>query len=453
MKKLVTLVLVFCTLVTEATHLKAGYITVERTSATARTCKITITVYTDTRSPVLFGGEQDVLDFGDGTTMLIPETPSIPLTGSANVGVASYTVTHTFPAGGSFLISYIEPNRNEGVMNMENSVLTTFYIETNINLDSHDWFSSTPEFLTPPIFHVVTQSDVSLSLGAVSKDDYIVSYELGTPYRDRGTPVSGYQLPENFQINPHNGLVTWDTKFNGMFCLGEFIYTVKVHLYKKEGDITYRVCTVSADFQIIVEDFPFMGIVYDTTDTDENGRLFIPNNNSRTVKIFFEVPTAAPDPEVIAYSEISDNGDAFSFTTYDSSTAPHIHVGVLTLHSIHSINRVNPYLITVRGKHSGQYSSDLLYLFYTQDLHPEEIVLAVYKEEALIQLFPNPSKDFVKILVPGNQVGTVMVYDATGNLIHSQTGNVIDIHHLKRGLYFCTVRYGSKIKRAKFIKD
>ena len=57
-----------------ATHLRAGEITVERVSCNSLTFRITVTVFTNTiNTNVLFGGEDDWLDFGDGNRMLIPE--------------------------------------------------------------------------------------------------------------------------------------------------------------------------------------------------------------------------------------------------------------------------------------------------------------------------------------------------------------------------------------------
>ena len=84
----------------QATHLRAGQITVERISCINRTVRITVRVYTDTESPVLFGGEQDVLNFGDGTSMLVPETGNTIVPGGINIGTASFTVNHTYAGPG-----------------------------------------------------------------------------------------------------------------------------------------------------------------------------------------------------------------------------------------------------------------------------------------------------------------------------------------------------------------
>ncbi|MFZ6009541.1 MAG: hypothetical protein ACOYXT_04275, partial [Bacteroidota bacterium] len=51
-----------------ATHLRAGEIIVERVNCNSLTFKITITVFTNTlNTPAVFGGDDDWLDFGDGS--------------------------------------------------------------------------------------------------------------------------------------------------------------------------------------------------------------------------------------------------------------------------------------------------------------------------------------------------------------------------------------------------
>src|SRR5688572_32520846 len=71
----------FIVIESQATHLRAGDIIVERQNCSSRTFKITVTVYTNTGSPVLFGGEGDLLNFGDGTWESVPETPNKPQPG------------------------------------------------------------------------------------------------------------------------------------------------------------------------------------------------------------------------------------------------------------------------------------------------------------------------------------------------------------------------------------
>ena len=76
-KSLFFLAIVLCALNCSATHLSGGEIYAERVSPTSLSFRITIRVFTNTiNTNVLFGGEDDWLDFGDGQRMLVPETPN-----------------------------------------------------------------------------------------------------------------------------------------------------------------------------------------------------------------------------------------------------------------------------------------------------------------------------------------------------------------------------------------
>ncbi|MEQ8424924.1 MAG: gliding motility-associated C-terminal domain-containing protein, partial [Cyclobacteriaceae bacterium] len=118
-----------------ATHLRAGEITIQRLSCTSLTFRICITVYTNTGSDIKFG--EGLLDFGDGSKP--HQTPIVENTLRPDLGpevaTVTYCINHTFGGPGKYTISYLEPNRNAGILNMINSVDTRFYLETVINID------------------------------------------------------------------------------------------------------------------------------------------------------------------------------------------------------------------------------------------------------------------------------------------------------------------------------
>ncbi len=253
------------------THLRAGQIVATRISCTGLTFRITITVYTNTGSPVQFGGEMDYLDFGDGTPpVLVPETPNTidPALGPG-VGFASYTIEHTYPGPGRYVISYIEPNRNGGVLNMDNSLTTTFYIETQINIDPFFGCNNTPQLLIPPIDRGCVGVAFFHNPGAYDPDGDSLSYEFVVPYRDRNQTVSNYRAPNNssfysnfnagneagngpptFSINPIDGTIIWDAPGRQ----GEYNIAFIIVEWRKVNGVWYRLGFVRRDMQIIVED-------------------------------------------------------------------------------------------------------------------------------------------------------------------------------------------------------
>ena len=254
-----------------ATHLRAGEITVERVNCSSLTFRITVTVFTNTiNTNVLFGGEDDWLDFGDGNRMLVPEQPNIdrPDLGEG-IATASFTVTHTYSSNGKYVISYSEPNRNAGVVNMDGSVNTRFYIETLIIADPFLGCNNTPKLLVPPIDRACTTIAWFHNPGAYDPDGDSLSYELVIPFRERNATVVNYQEPNdekfytnyntgneagtatpNFSINPIDGTLTWDAPGT----IGEYNIAFIIKEWRFVNGVWVPIGFVRRDMQIIVDD-------------------------------------------------------------------------------------------------------------------------------------------------------------------------------------------------------
>lgn len=245
-----------------ASHLRAGQITVTRPSCRERTVIITITVYTNTASEVKFG-EDGILDFGDGTSMIVPRVENTPTDLGTNVGIATFSVRHSYGAVGSYLISYVEPNRNGGVLNMSDSFFTPFYLETLFDLSALGCNNS-PQLRIPPIDQACAgvafyHNPGAYDINPVGPADSL-SYELVVPFRDRGTPVTGYVRPDalsvegenggppTFTINQVDGTLVW----NAPSTPGEYNIAFNVVEWRKSNGVWKRIGFVRRDMQIIV---------------------------------------------------------------------------------------------------------------------------------------------------------------------------------------------------------
>lgn len=449
--------IIFCALsfllitnISSATHLRGGHISIKQLDKTSLTCRITITVYTDIASPVHFGGTQfsdgDLLDFGDGSSpVLVPEIgPSSLPSGSTysvidiahGIARATYSVNHTYATNGSYVVSYQERNRNVGIINFSNSDATPFYLEASFKLDPMVAEAySTPYFVAEPIFLAPTQNDLSYSMAAQDSSDYLLLYEIIAPKMSKEDDVAGFVLPESFTINQFNGVITWDSKFQGFFHTGEYTFAVKVYQIKDEQIIGYTV----RDFQIILEDGNSGGRISDNRDLDENNRIYVPSEGTYTFKVFAE------DSEVTsleAFSELSSHSNSFSFTSYDSTNGTqNIKVGVVSVTSSAEILRDNPYAIVVRGHYkSGKYNKDSGYLFYTKDIEIPglDIILATEKEEQEIIIYPNPTKDFLKIENDVFKNKTIKLLSVNGQLILEKKNfkeDTLDLRSIPPGVY------------------
>lgn len=255
------------------THLRAGEITLTRVSCTSLEFIVTITVYTNTASEIKFG--DGILDFGDGS-----ETHQTPITDNIirndlgpNVGTVSYSIRHVFPGPGRYVVSYLEPNRNGGILNMFNSIETRFYIETVINIDPFLGCSNTPKLLVPPIDKACTGAAWLHNPGAFDPDGDSLSYELAIPKKEKGQLVDNYRFPNvkefydmagidynianetktgppTFTIDPKTGTLVWDAPG----AAGEYNISFLIKEWRKIGGTWVLLGYVTRDMQIIVED-------------------------------------------------------------------------------------------------------------------------------------------------------------------------------------------------------
>ena len=256
-----------------ATHLRAGEITVTRESCTSLTFIITITVYTNTGSEIKFG--DGILDWGDGSKPFI--TPTIDNTLRPDlgpkIGKVSYSTTHTYSGPGRYVISYFEHNRNAGILNMFNSVETPFYLESTVNIDPFLGCDNSPRLLVPPIDKACRGAAWYHNPGAYDPDGDSLSYEFTIPKRDKGIPVNNYRDPNSkefydrvsinygtaneakngppgFSINAVTGTIIWDAPG----AAGEYNIAFVIKEWRKVAGIWINQGYVVRDMQIIVED-------------------------------------------------------------------------------------------------------------------------------------------------------------------------------------------------------
>src|SRR5436190_15922851 len=259
----------------QATHLPAGEITVTRLSCTSLTFIITITVYTNTGSQVLFGSPGE-LDFGDGSPHLvlpsnIAATPRTDL--GPNVGIATFSISHTYSGPGHYVVNYNEPNRNAGILNMFNSVETKFYLESTLNIDPFLGCNNSPRLLVPPIDKACNGEAWYHNPGAYDPDGDSLSYEMTIPKQEMGNPVNNYRDPNvkefydrvginygtanetgngppTFSIDAVTGTIIWDSPG----APGEYNIAFKVIEWRNIGNVWVNEGYVVRDMQVIVED-------------------------------------------------------------------------------------------------------------------------------------------------------------------------------------------------------
>lgn len=267
MKKLIfsTVLLLLLYLPAAASHIQGGHITYEHREG--RTYAIILTGFSDAGSPVIFGSG-GTLDFGDGT-----QAEEIQFNRSSrfkNTWRYEAVIEHTFPSSGSYTISFKDNLRNAGILNMENSVSTPFYIETSLIVD--DMLRNNSVKLTSiPAHQAYLQQTYYYNPGAVDPDGDSLSYHLIHSLQDKGTPVAEYTFPHlafereggsetgeaaYFTINPVTGEIIWDSPVR----IGEYNITYEIREWRQIEGEYLRIGSVMHDLLVVVNEEPSPGL-------------------------------------------------------------------------------------------------------------------------------------------------------------------------------------------------
>lgn len=263
----------------QATHNRSGEILYKRiapfsavvgsTTVQVFTYSITVVKYTDSGLNVA-DRCVDTVYFGDGTkgvALRVNGTSTCGCTSSAcgqiivnNSGYVVkkniYSVTHTYPGAGDYLIRSSDPNRNGGIHNIPNSGSIPFSIEAKISLTSSLSTNSSPDFSLAPTDQATMGICFSVNHGVFDADGDSLSFSF-TPCLD----APGFFYPEfgqagYFTIHPSNGTIDWcKPQFQGVY---NFAY--KVFEWRKNSSGTYQnIGYIERDMEVIVK-FGLLGI-------------------------------------------------------------------------------------------------------------------------------------------------------------------------------------------------
>ena len=248
----------------QATHIRAGEIIAERISVQTLTYRITVVGYTDTRSSVVFGPGR--INFGDGREVeLQTESDFSTVTSLGNqIEKNIFVITHTFQGPGQYKIRFQEFNRNDLTLNMDNSVDTPFYVETEINIDPFIGVNNSPVLTIPPVDNGAVNVRYIHNPGAYDPDGDSLSYELDVPKQAFQRPVNNYRdpnvaefstsqesgaTPALFGIDPIFGDLIWDAPGTA----GQFNVAFKIIEWRKIDGRFQQIGYVVRDMQIIIE--------------------------------------------------------------------------------------------------------------------------------------------------------------------------------------------------------
>lgn len=251
MRKIVLLFVFFNMLISAfATHQRAGEITYVALSELEY--EFTIVTYTYTPSPA--DRPELTVDWGDGTSTVVPRTQKINYPNNISRNVYAGAV-HVFPGQGTYIVSVEDPNRNYGVLNIPNSVNVPFYIQTEVVINPFLGPNNSVELLAPPVDNGCVNKLYLHNPGAYDPDGDSLSYKLVDCRGAFGLPVPGYVLPNkvdttvqtSFEIDPVTGTILWDHpllqgEYNIAFLIEEWREGTRIGYVTRDMQIEIIAC-------------------------------------------------------------------------------------------------------------------------------------------------------------------------------------------------------------------
>ncbi len=246
--------------VASATHNRAGEITYRQIGE--YTIEATITTYTKASST---GADRDSLEmhWGDGSSEMVLRSNGA---GNPPQGVELgndmkknlYIATHTYPSQQHYVMSMFDPNRNNGIININNgtSAHVPFYIQTTVTLLSQQFqgYNNSPILLQPPIDIGCVGERFIHNPNAFDIDGDSLAYQLTIPLSDFETDVPNYDKPyqvvsgpnNNFSVNSSTGDIIWDSPQKA----GEYNIAILIIEFRNGQPLD----TMIRDMQILIKD-------------------------------------------------------------------------------------------------------------------------------------------------------------------------------------------------------
>lgn len=320
-KQLLIIIFSFVYSFTYATHNRAGEITYKQLSALQY--EFTLTTFTDISNAGNADRPTATLLFGDGTQ---DERPRIEKDNVApSIQRNRYRFIHTFPGYSTYVISYQDPNRNNNVQNMINSINTPFYVETELVINPFIGFNNSPILLLEPIDVGGLNKLFIHNPNAFDLDGDSLSFKLVPCKQDVGEDVFGFKLPNvangfaslSFDINPTTGQLTWENPiklglYNIAIMVEEWRYIAKNKKYTRIGYIV-------RDMQIEI------------INTDNNPPRITPIKDTCILAgDFIKLDVIATDPDNNRIT-LSATGGPFELAPPDTVLFPQNAVGEGTL--------------------------------------------------------------------------------------------------------------------------
>lgn len=248
MKKIIflSLFILLISLYSRATHVVGGSIRV--VEVRGLTVTFEFKGYTHSGSIIELGS--GTFDFGDGSSVSA-DFDVVKEELSDDLGVNTFQLEHTYSAYGTYMASYGEDYRNEGIINMDNSVTSSFLTTLEIVLDPF-LENSIPKIEMDHLLipHYEAGATYEQAFRSFDEDGDLLVFNLVKPLAARSTPVNNYTFPP-VELDRSAGNFTLDlSEITLSQDHMDLLVAVSVSEYREINGVTYRLSKQVLDFNL-----------------------------------------------------------------------------------------------------------------------------------------------------------------------------------------------------------
>ena len=320
-----------------ATHARAGEILFRQLSL--YTYEIEVIYYTESSS--IANRENIDIYFGDNTVSNVLLTTRKQLKNSTFF--SSYKTVHTYPGPGTYVIEFYDPNRIESIKNMDNSVNTPFYVETQLIINPFIGNNRSPILLQPPIDYAEIYQIYIHNPNAYDPDGDSLVFSLIPPKQSKGQDVDGYYLPigkiGGFTINRQSGEIIWNYPDEARI----YNIAILVEEYRNHKRIGY----IIRDMQIIVKN----GLNHPPLITPINDTCIEAGQT-------LQIPVHAYDRDSNQFIKLSGTGGPFLLGSNRAFSTPNPSIAKVDVYADFTWNtgcehiRKSPYMVVYKAEDS-----------------------------------------------------------------------------------------------------
>jgi len=259
-----------------ATHQRAGEITYKHIDKL--TYEFTIVTYTYTPSSA--DRPEIEVFWGDNSSSIIQRQSKTTV--AQDISENKYVIKHTYSSHGIYSVTFEDPNRNAGIINIPNSVNIPFFIETIIVINPSLGPNNSVILLNPPLDNGCVSTTYYHNVGAYDPDGDSLSYKLINCRGLDGLSIPGYKLPQASKyitLDEVTGDLIWETptiqgEYNIAILISEYRKGKFIGSVVRDMQITIMACNnkppkiFCSDTCVIAENFLSLDIlITDETST------------------------------------------------------------------------------------------------------------------------------------------------------------------------------------------